>query len=104
MTALFARLHAVLVWVVLSPVMFYRRVLSPLKARPTCRFEPTCSEYALDAVKQRGILVGIPLAVWRVLRCNPFGGSGFDPVQPRDHARCCHDGVAVLGAPLKKEH
>ena len=100
MTSLLARLHALLVWVVLSPVVFYRRVLSPMKRQPTCRFAPTCSEYALDAVKQRGILVGVPLAAWRVLRCNPFGGSGFDPVPPRHHAGCQH---VAFDAPSKEQ-
>jgi putative membrane protein insertion efficiency factor len=68
------------VWLVLAPVVFYRRVLSPLKRAPTCRFLPTCSEYAIEAVKTRGIVVGGYLATRRICRCHPFGGSGFDPV------------------------
>ena len=47
---------------------------------PSCRFEPSCSHYALDAVKRHGPLFGLGLAVWRILRCNPFGGQGYDPV------------------------
>ena len=73
-------LHRFLVWLVLRPVMFYRRVLSPMKRAPTCRFYPTCSEYALEAVKSRGIVVGGALASWRVLRCNPLCRGGHDPV------------------------
>src|SRR5271156_1429283 len=45
-----------------------------------CRFQPTCSEYAVTAVARHGVLYGSALAVWRVLRCNPFGRGGFDPV------------------------
>jgi hypothetical protein len=79
-------LHAALVWIVLLPVMLYRRVVSPLKRGPSCRFLPTCSEYAVDAVRTRGIVIGIALAVWRVLRCNPLFRGGHDPV-PHKH-RC----------------
>lgn len=46
-----------------------------------CRFVPSCSEYAAEAIEVRGALRGIPLAMWRVLRCNPLGGRGFDPVR-----------------------
>lgn len=80
-------IHRFIVALVLSPVMFYRRVLSPMKRTPTCRYLPTCSEYAIDAVKQRGIFVGIGLAVWRVLRCQPFARGGYDPVP---HRNCAH--------------
>jgi uncharacterized protein len=74
---------------VLLPIVFYRRWLSPLKRGPSCRYLPTCSEYAIEAVKTRGILVGVGLAVWRVLRCNPFFHAGYDPVPVR---RCAHPG------------
>ena len=73
-------LHRLLVAVVLLPVMFYRRVLSPLKRTPSCIYLPTCSQYAIDAVKTRGIVVGIPMAVGRLLRCNPLFHGGYDPV------------------------
>ena len=85
LTAAAAQLHRALVWLVLLPVVFYRRVLSPMKRQPTCRFVPTCSEYALEAVKTRGIVVGTSLAMWRILRCNPLCRSGYDPVPPRRH-------------------
>ena len=61
------------------PIRFYRRFLSPLKPR-TCRFQPTCSAYAQEAVHTHGVFRGTAMAIWRVLRCNPFGGSGYDPV------------------------
>jgi uncharacterized protein len=83
---MFTALHRLLVWIVLLPVVAYRRLISPLKRAPSCRYLPTCSEYALDAVKSRGIVVGSGLAMWRVLRCNPLFHGGYDPV-PRAH-RC----------------
>jgi putative membrane protein insertion efficiency factor len=73
-------IHRALVWLVLVPVFLYRAVLSPLKRGPSCRYLPTCSEYAIEAVKKRGILVGAPLALWRILRCNPLFHGGYDPV------------------------
>ena len=79
-------LHRFLVWVVLLPVALYRRVLSPLKRTPTCRFLPTCSEYATEAVHKRGVVVGVSLATWRVLRCNPLCSGGYDPV-PCSHGK-----------------
>jgi putative membrane protein insertion efficiency factor len=60
-------------------IKFYRRFISPLK-KPCCRFTPTCSQYALDAVREWGVLFGISLAIWRILRCNPFSAGGYDPV------------------------
>lgn len=74
------RLHSALVSLVLLPVVFYRRWLSPMKRLPSCIYLPTCSEYAMDAVKTRGILVGGALATLRILRCNPFFHGGHDPV------------------------
>lgn len=79
-------LHRIAVELVLLPVKFYRRVLSPMKRTPSCRYLPTCSEYAIEAVQTRGILVGTGLAIWRVLRCNPLFHAGHDPV-PRQ-LRC----------------
>lgn len=84
-------LHRILVQVVLLPVMFYRRVLSPMKRMPSCRFLPTCSEYAIEAVHKRGIIVGTLLAVWRLLRCNPLFHAGYDPVPDgRRRVACTH--------------
>jgi uncharacterized protein len=57
----------------------YRRLISPVLP-PACRFMPTCSEYAYEAIARYGILAGGRLGLWRVLRCNPFGASGYDPV------------------------
>lgn len=68
-----------LAWLALWLIGLYRRVISPALP-PACRFAPTCSEYGYEAIARYGILAGGRLAVWRVLRCNPFGGSGYDPV------------------------
>ena len=61
-------------------IRFYRKFLSPLKRNPCCRFSPTCSAYALEAFTKRGFFVGTFLSVRRILRCNPFGAGGYDPV------------------------
>lgn len=60
-------------------VRFYQICISPLKP-PSCRFTPTCSQYAIEALKKYGPLKGSYLAIRRLLRCHPFGGSGYDPV------------------------
>lgn len=60
-------------------VCFYQVAISPLKP-PTCRFSPTCSTYALEALKKYGLLKGGRLALRRIMRCHPWGGSGYDPV------------------------
>jgi putative membrane protein insertion efficiency factor len=57
----------------------YKKWVSPMLP-PSCRYHPTCSEYAYEAVEKYGIIKGGRLALWRVLRCNPFGSSGWDPV------------------------
>lgn len=67
----------------LAPVKLYRKYLSPLKPTPTCRFTPSCSQYAIDAVREWGIVVGTVLTLIRIVRCNPFSKGGDDPV-PRN--------------------
>lgn len=64
----------------LIPVKLYRKYISPAKGVPTCRFTPTCSAYAVEAVMEWGIVAGTVLAVWRIVRCNPFSKGGYDPV------------------------
>ncbi|MGN0182541.1 MAG: membrane protein insertion efficiency factor YidD [Candidatus Ornithomonoglobus sp.] len=62
-------------------IRFYRHHISPIKGiQGCCRFTPTCSQYALEAVEKYGALKGGYLAVRRILRCRPFGGCGYDPV------------------------
>ena len=60
-------------------VRFYQIAISPLKP-PTCRFTPTCSSDALEALKRYGLFKGGMLAIRRIMRCHPWGGSGYDPV------------------------
>lgn len=61
------------------PILFYRKCISPLLP-PSCRFTPTCSQYALEAFRKYGPIKGFWLSLKRILRCHPFGGSGYDPV------------------------
>ncbi|MHC4183640.1 MAG: membrane protein insertion efficiency factor YidD [Planctomycetota bacterium] len=61
-------------------VQVYQVILSPI-LHPSCRFHPTCSQYVIDAIEKKGIFIGIFKGIWRILRCNPFGGSGYDPVK-----------------------
>ena len=63
-------------------VRFYQKGISPLKP-PCCKYIPTCSQYAVEALERFGALKGTALAVWRILRCNPFSRGGYDPVPPR---------------------
>ena len=69
----------ILTFPLLLPILFYKYCISPLKP-PSCRFTPTCSEYALVALKKHGPFKGLWLAVRRLVRCRPWGGSGYDPV------------------------
>ncbi len=65
----------------LALIEFYRREISP-RVPPACRFQPTCSAYAREAIEKHGALRGCLLAAWRILRCNPFTKGGYDPVPP----------------------
>ena len=66
-------------WILIKLIEFYRKNISPLKV-PCCRFTPTCSEYAIQAIKTHGAIKGTLLSIWRILRCNLFCKGGFDPV------------------------
>jgi uncharacterized protein len=66
----------------LAPIAAYQRWISPSMPR-RCRYEPTCSAYAAEAVRRFGAIRGLTLAAWRLLRCNPFSHGGFDPVPER---------------------
>jgi len=67
-------------YLIVKFIRVYQIILSPI-SRPSCRFYPTCSQYAVEAIEKRGIVVGLLKGIWRVIRCNPFGGSGYDPVK-----------------------
>ncbi|MBQ4425014.1 MAG: membrane protein insertion efficiency factor YidD [Lachnospiraceae bacterium] len=66
--------------VLIALVRFYQKYLSPLKRGATCKYLPTCSEYAAEALERYGALTGSYLAIRRILRCNPFSDGGVDPV------------------------
>jgi putative membrane protein insertion efficiency factor len=63
----------------IAPIRLYQRAVSPMLGR-RCKYHPTCSAYAMQAVERYGILRGAVLAGWRLLRCNPFSHGGYDPV------------------------
>lgn len=67
------------------PVIVYRKFISPLKLKPTCRFYPTCSTYSIQAFEKHGVIKGFYLTVRRLLRCNPFNPGGVDYVPEEFH-------------------
>jgi putative membrane protein insertion efficiency factor len=67
---------------VLAPIRLYQRLISPALPR-RCRYEPTCSAYAVQAIRELGVIRGTILAAWRLARCNPLSGGGYDPVEAR---------------------
>jgi hypothetical protein len=73
-------------WLLVKLVDGYRRFISPALP-PMCRFDPSCSAYAREALLRHGALKGSLLAIWRVLRCNPFGRGGYDPVPDKGRWR-----------------
>lgn len=68
-----------LCWALIVPIKFYQHFISPFTP-PMCRYTPTCSHYAVEAIMKHGPIKGTWLAIKRILRCNPWGGSGYDPV------------------------
>jgi putative membrane protein insertion efficiency factor len=66
--------------VIAAPIRLYQRLISPALPR-RCKYEPTCSAYAVEALRRHGPLRGVVLAAWRLLRCNPFSHGGHDPVE-----------------------
>ena len=75
--------------VVIAAIRFYQRLISPALPR-RCKYHPTCSEYAVQAVQSYGILRGTVLAAWRLLRCKPFSHGGYDPVSAQTLFRRSH--------------
>lgn len=72
--------------VLIFPIEWYRRFISPYTP-PTCRFYPTCSQYAVEAIETRGAFKGILLAVIRVSKCHPFHRGGYDPVPTKKNKK-----------------
>ncbi len=85
-------LRSALRQIAVAPVLLYSRFISPAIPR-RCKYEPTCSRYAVDAIREYGILKGVVLAGWRLLRCNPWSYGGYDPVEAqrvfRAHSQTC---------------
>jgi putative membrane protein insertion efficiency factor len=71
-----------LVALLLAPIRAYQRLISPALPR-RCKYEPTCSAYAAQAIRELGIVRGTIVAAWRLARCNPFSHGGYDPVEAR---------------------
>ena len=69
-----------IVWILIALIRLYQRLISPL-VPPVCRYWPTCSEYCVEALRRKGLVKGVALGMWRILRCNPFSRGGFDPVK-----------------------
>ncbi|MDR2953516.1 MAG: membrane protein insertion efficiency factor YidD [Prevotella sp.] len=72
-------MRKILSWILLLPIYFYKGAISPMLP-PSCRYTPTCSEYAIQAIKKYGPFKGFWLGLKRILRCHPWGGHGYDPV------------------------
>jgi len=83
-----------LAFIVSLPVRLYRATFSPLVGM-NCRFQPTCSAYALEALEKHGALRGSWLTIRRIARCHPFGGHGYDPVPPQDARNSGDSGKGV---------
>ncbi len=83
-----AEFHKALRKILIAPfvllIRFYQHFISPCFP-PSCRFTPTCSNYALEAFRKHGVLKGFLLSAWRILRCNPWCKGGEDPVPEKGH-------------------
>jgi uncharacterized protein len=83
--------------VLIAFIKVYQYAISPLLGQ-RCKYYPSCSNYAIGALREHGAIRGLGLASWRLLRCNPFSDGGFDPVPPRRgrcDERCDHDQVSA---------
>ena len=68
--------------VIVALIRLYQRLISPLLGE-NCRFSPSCSQYAIEAIRAHGAILGVGYAAWRIVRCQPFCKGGYDPVPPR---------------------
>lgn len=75
-------IHSAAKKIFIFPIRLYKKFISPILPR-SCRFTPSCSTYAVEAIEKHGIIAGIFLAIYRILRCNPFCKGGYDPVPHR---------------------
>jgi uncharacterized protein len=90
-------------WLLAGLVRGYRLLLAPILP-PACRYEPSCSRYALEALETHGAARGSWLALRRILSCHPWGGSGFDPVPPRRGPGFAGAGQGDLGPACRRGH
>ncbi len=72
-------MRKIIIYLLLLPIRFYQLAISPMLPS-SCRYTPTCSQYSIEAIKKHGPLKGLWLSIKRILSCNPWGGSGYDPV------------------------
>ena len=93
------RLTRILAWPLIALLRFYQLVISPMTP-PSCRYYPSCSSYAITALERFGPIKGTYLAVWRVLRCNPWSAGGVDHVPQRRHR---HHDTGPDDAPATRE-
>jgi len=93
-----SRLSSLASAVVVAPIVVYQHVISPAIPR-RCKYEPTCSRYAVEVIREYGILRGLVLAGWRLLRCNPWSNGGYDPVEAQRVFR-----MVVSGGPRPHQH
>lgn len=68
-------------------IHFYQKYISGMKRYSNCKYYPTCSNYAIEAIENHGVIIGILLGIWRIIRCNPFSKGGYDPV-PQKICKC----------------
>ena len=87
MSRIIAVAHIVVNAVLITLIRVYQYAISPMLGQ-RCKYYPSCSNYAIGVLREHGVICGIGLAAWRLLRCNPFSHGGYDPVPPR-HA-CNH--------------
>jgi putative membrane protein insertion efficiency factor len=76
-----------------APIRLYQRFVSPALPR-RCKYEPTCSAYAVEAIRELGVVRGTLLAAWRLARCNPLSHGGYDPVEARTLFKPSHEAPA----------
>lgn len=97
-------LRRALVSVMTAPIRLYQLLISPVLG-PRCKYEPSCSTYAVSALRRFGVFRGSILAAWRLLRCNPLSHGGYDPVEAQTLFRCEARGVeAPVAAAPEREH
>ncbi|MCK4649095.1 membrane protein insertion efficiency factor YidD [bacterium] len=84
-----------MVKVLIGLIRLYQRVISPWKV-PCCRFYPTCSEYAIEAIREYGLVLGVFLALKRLLKCHPFHPGGYDPVPQWDRVKQSNSQTAKI--------